>query len=206
MPVQQYPDIFGGIYKWIHKHKKVLTILIVSLGVIAAFGAAFLFGLAGLNYRWERYSDYGISFDHLSSIPINTSATDYSNTTYDKGTVQFNNPDHQRIIVSWLSTENTLSQESVQNFFTIFTNGLQKSMPDLNISPVQETTHSGDTIFYVNGEGHDTTFNGKMAYTVIAIWEDLPSQRDFVLATVSSTSQDDAQSLFKGVLNSIECH
>jgi len=206
MPVQYHPDIFRGIYRWICKHKNVLAILVISLGVIAAAGAAFLYESAGPNSQWEEYSNYGISFNHPSSMAINTSAADYSNATYDKGTLQFSNPDHQRIIVSWLSTGNVLSPESVQNFFALFSDGLQKSAPDLNISSIQETGHSGDIIYYVDGEGHDITFNGKMAYDIIAIWEDPRSQRDFVLATVSYMSQDDAQSLFDGVLNSIECH
>ena len=177
----------------------VVLIIIIIL-------AAFIFGMAGSssNYQWVQYSNYGISFNHPSSIPINTSAAGYSVANLNKGTLQFDNPDHQGIFVSWFPKGSVLSQTVLQKFFTTANTALIKDAPDLNSTSIQVMTHSGDTIFYVNEECHDITLDGKMAYDVIGIWEDPPSQRDYIIATVSYKSQDDAQSLFNGVLNSIE--
>jgi hypothetical protein len=193
-----------GIILWVIAIVGIPIIIIFVLALVEGF----IFGMAGSgpNYQWEKYSNYGISFNHPPSIPINTSAEGYSNATYYEGILLFDNPDHQVIGVAWFVKGNALSQESIQKILTAANNAFQESAPDLKMSSIQKTTHSGNTIYYVTGEGHDTTENGKMAYNVIAIWEDPPSQRDFMIITGSYKSQEDAQLLFNGVLNSIECH
>ena len=193
-----------GIFLWIIVLVGIPLIILFLWAVVAAF----IFGMAGgdSTYQLEQYSNNGISFNYPSSIPINSSASGYSNATYYQGTLQFDNPDHQLIGIIWFAKRNGLSQESIQNVFTVFSTAAKKSAPDLNMSPIQETTHSGETVYYIIGGGHDTSLEGKMAYDITAIWEDPPSQRDFIVTIVSYKSQDDAQSLFDGVLNSIECH
>jgi len=193
-----------GVIIWVIALVGIPIIIIFVLAVIAGL----IFGLtgSGTNYQWVKYSNYGISFNHPSSIPINSSASQSSTATYYQGALQFDNPDHQGIIIIWCPKENVSSQEFAQKTFSVLNTVIKKDAPDLTASSIQETTHSGDTIYFVTGKGHDTTLNGKMTYVVMATWEDSPSQRDFVLITGSYESQEDAQSIFDGVLNSIECH
>jgi hypothetical protein len=177
---------------------------------VLAVAAAFIFGLAGSgsNYQWEKYSNYGIAFSHPSSIPINTSFAGYPNATYYKGDLLFDNPIHQQIAVVWFPEGNALSQVTQQQkYFSLFKSGFQKvGVADFTESSIQETTHSGQTVYYVTGNGHYSGYNLNLGYYVISIWEDPPSQRDFVIMTISYKSQEDAQSLFEGVLNSFEGH
>jgi len=193
-----------GVIIWVFTIMGIPIIIIFVLAVIAGF----IFGLAGddSNFQWEKYSNYGISFNHPSSIPINTSFAGYSNATYYRGTLQFDNPDHQVIAVTWLPKGNAPLSQSIQKVFSDMSILVRKQVTDLNTSSMQETTHSGDTIYYVTGEGHDITLDGKMTYLVMAMWEDPSSQRDFISITASCKSQEDARSLFDGMLNSIECH
>jgi len=194
-----------GIILWIFAIGSISIIIIF----IAAIGAAFIYGLAGSgsNYQSEKYSNYGLSFNHPSSIQINTSFAGYSNATYYKGEIVFGSPNHPEIAIGWFPKGNApLTQESVQKVFSDMSTLARKQVPDLNTSSIQETSHSGDAIYYVTGGGHDTTFDGKMAYFVFTLWEDPSSQRDFMLITDSYQNQEDAQSLFDGVLNSFESH
>src|SRR5208337_4582063 len=174
------------------------SILIFFIGSI---GAGFLFGVTGSNDQWEQFSNYGISFNHPSSMPINTSTPGYSNSTYFRGTLKFDNLDRQAIGLIWFPKGNTFTQESAQKVFTALGAVVQNgSEPDLKISPIQVATHAGDTIYYVNSEGHDTTFDGKLDYGLIAILEDSPSQRNFLIIIDDYKSQEDSLSLFNGVL------
>ena len=191
-----------GIILWI----LVLVGFSVIALLIAVIGGTLITGVQGSTAQSEHYSNYGISFNYPSTIPINSSATGYSNATYYKGALTFDNPEHQGILVNWFPLGSQLDQGSAQNVFTLLDNGIRKNNPDYSMSSLQQTTHSGYTIYYVTGEGHDTSLNGKLGYNVLAIWEDSPSQRDFLIVTSSYSSPEDAQSLFNGVLNSFEGH
>jgi len=193
-----------GVVSWTIAILGIPILLTIVLSIIAAF----IFGMAGgsSDYQWVKYSNYGISLNHPSSIPINTSAKGYSGATYYSGSIQFDNPDQQGIGVMWFPKGTILSQVSNQKLFSIISTELQKDMPDYKMSSILKTTHSGNEVYYVNFYGHDNTADGKMGYGTIAFWVDSPSQRDFMLLTGSYKSKEDAQLLFDGVMNSIECH
>jgi hypothetical protein len=192
-----------------------VILFVASLAIIFALiiAAGFVSGLtsnvsSSSNYQWVQYSNYGITFNYPSSIPINTSAPTYATATYYKGGLVFDNPDHQQIAVMWIPEGNDLSQVSQQQkYFSIFESTLQKDgVADFTGSSIQETTHSGQTVYYVTGNGHYSGYNSNLGYYVISIWEDPQSQRDFIIMTASYKSQADAQSLFEGVLNSFAGH
>ncbi|MCK9631955.1 MAG: DnaJ domain-containing protein [Methanoregula sp.] len=178
----------------------------IAITIVLSIFAAFIFGMAGSdsNYQWVKYSNYGISFNHPSSLPLNTSAEGYSEATYYNGMLQFDNSDDEGIGVLWFLKEDSLSRDSAQKIFASLYTELLAENPDLQMSSIQTTTHSGNTVYFVTMNGHDMTENGKMSYNFMAIWEDLPSQRTFMILTASYKSQDDAQVLFDGVLNSFK--
>jgi hypothetical protein len=192
-----------------------VILFVAPLAIIFALiiAAGFVSGLtsnvsSSSNYQWVQYSNYGITFNYPSSIPINTSAPIYATATYYKGGLLFENPLHQQILVMWVPEGNDLSQVSQQQkYFSLFASALQKNgVADFTESSIRETTHAGQTVYYVTGNGHYSGYNLNLGYYVIAIWEDPQSQRDFIISTISYRSQDDTQALFNGVLNSFEGH
>src|SRR5208283_4856458 len=195
-----------GVIKWVI----ALMVIPIIIILVLAFGAGFIFGVAGSgsNYQWVQYSNYGISFNYPSSIPVNTSTESYSTLTNYKGELIFDNPDSQEIDIIWISTGTALSQDVIQKVFTDMSTLDQKKAPDLTMSSIQQTVtaQNGYTVYYANAEGHDMALDGRMAYDVIAMWRDPSSQRDFILYIVSYKSQDDAQSIFNGIVNSIDCN
>lgn len=180
----------------------------IAITIILSIIAAFVFGMAGNTpgYQWVKYSNFGMSFNHPSSLPLNTSAEGYSGATYYEGMLQFDSLDHEAIALGWFPSGDSLTQESVQTILSTLKEGLRKDIPDIKMSSIQKTTQSGTTIYSANLEGHDISEDGKMSYGRIGIWEDLPSQRLFVVITVSYQSQDEVQTLFDGVLNSFNGH
>jgi hypothetical protein len=184
----------------------LIILIIIMLGVAAGFASGLGADVSGSTPQLMQYSNYGISFNYPSNLPQNTSAPYYSNSTYYRGQVQFDNFNHQGIAVAWFPLGNGLTQESVQKFFSLMMTTAQRDSPDSQFSPIQETSQSGNTVYYITGQGHDITVSNEMGYIVIAIWEDPTSQRFFVVATASYESLADAQSLFNDVLTSIQCH
>ena len=191
-----------GFVPWVVSLLGISFIILLIIGV----GMGYMAGSHDPEYQWVNYSNYGISFNHPSIIPINTRADGYSSASYYDGQLQFNNTENQGIALFWGAQGKPISQEFIQEMFTSVTHFFQKDVPDIQVSSIQTSTHSGNTIHYATFEGHDLTENGKMLYGVFALWEDLPSQRYFVLFTSSYKSKEDARVLFDGVLNSFEGH
>lgn len=191
-----------GIRSWIIVIIGVLAVIMIGLTFIGGF----ISGISGTHYQWETYNAYGISFSHPTTIPINTTDEGYSDARYYEGSVVFDNPDQQSIAIAWIPIGNKLSQLSIQ---TIFATGKQilqeEGISGISQGSIQEKSHSGHSVYYVTGNGIDTT-DGKKGYYYIAIWDCPNSQRRFIMGVVSEKSLDDVKILFDGVLNSFKCH
>ncbi|MDD1701587.1 MAG: hypothetical protein LUQ31_01235 [Methanoregula sp.] len=192
-----------GMIPWI------VVLLVISLTILFIIGVGMGFMSTGSHdsdYQWVNYSNYGISFNHPSVIPLNTSADEYPSISYYNGHLQFDNPDKQEIWVIWSPKGDRGSPEAMQEMFTLTSQHLIKAAPDGRFSQIQTFTQSGNTIYYSTFEGNDLTENGRLGYLEMAQWVDSPSQRYFFMFAGSYKSKEDAHVLFEGVLNSFEGH
>jgi hypothetical protein len=190
-----------GIILWVIALGGIPIIILIGAGI----GMVFISGLASPNYQWDTFSNYGVSFKYPQTIPLNTSSKNYSNVTYYKGEIVFDNP-NQTVVTYWfIGKQGALSKETIQNsILPKIKEVFQRYGTYTSQGPIQESTHLGHTIYSVNGEG--ITKGGKKVYFIYSIWECQNTQRDFELLIGTDKSQDDAQMLFNGVLNSFECH